>query len=201
MIILNPENHEYRVDNVVKISVTQLLEENGLSDFSMVNPEVLRRAMNFGKVAHYACGLFDKGMFIELEKLYKYIPENKSLIPFVNAWSKYIEEKKVEIIEIEKPYYSKVWDYCGQPDRIVKENGVLVLPDIKTVATLQKAVGLQLTGYKMLWEENNKQKIKKIVAVQLLDNGDYKRVVYKPNENVFKSMLTVRGWKKNNNYI
>jgi len=195
-IILNPENHEYAVAGKVKISVTQVLAENGLSDFvNFINPLTLERAMKFGKAVHTACEYHDRGIL-------NYATVDKAIIPYLEGWKKYLKEWEVEILEIEKSHYSKAWNFCGTPDRIVLERGLMTLPDIKSVTTLGKSVGLQLAGYKILADEN-KQKIKNRVAVQLKEDGTYKRVPYKEKSdvNVFKSMLTTYGWKLNNGYI
>ena len=202
------KDHIYTVDGIKKISVTQVIQEYGLSDFSMINEQVLKNAMAIGTAVHLLCELFDKDMPDKIDKILNHISEdgtkkNGILKPYLDAWIKYQTEYQIGLSEVEKIYYSKTWDYCGKIDRILQENGILSVVEIKTVTVLQKSVGIQLAAYKNLYDENNKEKIKDRIAVQLCPDGNYNRVEYKDKNdiNVFKCMMTILNYKKNSGIL
>ena len=89
----------------------------------------------------------------------------------VNCWNLFVkwwEKSRYEVVELEKKIYSSKWDYAGTLDLIVKdEKGSLVLIDIKTSNSISFDYYLQLNAYKVAYEEETKQKIRKALVVRL----------------------------------
>ena len=89
----------------------------------------------------------------------------------VNCWNLFVkwwEKSGYEVVELEKKIYSSKWDYAGTLDLIVKdEKGSLVLIDIKTSNSISFDYYLQLNAYKVAYEEETKQKIRKALIVRL----------------------------------
>jgi len=83
---------------------------------------------------------------------------------FLNWWNK----SKYKVVDLEKKLYSKKWDYAGTLDLVVKdEKNHLVLIDIKTSKFISFDYALQLNAYKVAYEEETKQKIRKALIVRL----------------------------------
>jgi len=189
-LVFNPENHEYKLDDVKLPSVTQILQGAGLSDFSKVNPELLKRAQSFGTAAHLACQLYDENR-LDIKSL------DIALEPRLEAWILFKRDFGIsEFKEIEKQVYSTRYQYAGCLDRLTMEDALI---EIKTCTTIPKTTGLQLSGYQGAYEEMYKVKIKRRICVQLLD-GTYKMEEYKEKSDfrVFTSCLNVINWRKIN---
>ena len=186
-LIFNAQNHEYKLDNIKLPSVTQVLQGAGLSDFSKVNPELLKRAQSFGTAAHLACQLYDENR-LDIKSL------DIALEPRLEAWILFKRDFGIKTFkEIEKQVYSIKYQYAGCLDRLLED----ALIEIKTCTTIPKTTGLQLSGYQGAYEEMYKVKIKRRICVQLLD-GTYKVEEYKEKSDrtVFLSCLNLYNWGK-----
>jgi len=190
MLEFNSENHTYKLDGIKLPSVTQVLQGAGLSDFSKVNPELLKRAQSFGTAAHLACAFNDKHQ-LDMKSL------DPALFPYLEAWILFKRDFGItDFKEIEKQVYSTKYQYAGCLDRLWED----ALIEIKTCTTIPKTTGLQLVGYQGAYEEMYKVKIKRRICVQLLD-GTYKMEEYKDRTDfrVFTSCLSIVNWQKINN--
>lgn len=157
-----PETHTYIVDGKEIPSVSQILQKTGISDISGIPPEVLEKARMFGSSVHKFCELSDKG---ELDQ-YEIQPE---VMLCLMSWERFKAENDVEIIEIEKPYYSHL-GYCGTIDRLAKVGGKLTVIDIKTSSSVQKSAAIQLAAYSLFFIE---ERVSRMV-VHLDNEGGYK---------------------------
>jgi hypothetical protein len=158
--------HRYFVGGRASLSVTQILELSGITDFSTVNKDLLDRACKFGRASHRATELHDLGI-LDKSSL------DAALVPYLESWKSFVAFEISEMVEIEKPIWSTRFSFAGTPDRIAKDKkGRLVLLDIKTSTTLDiTAVALQTAGYSIAWEELEGQKIARRMAVLLGENG------------------------------
>ena len=191
MLEFNSETHTYRLDGIKIPSVTQILQGAGLSDFSKVNPELLKRAQSFGTAAHLACQLYDENR-LDIKSL------DIALEPRLESWILFKRDFGItEFKEIEKQVYSIKYQYAGCLDRLTMDDALI---EIKTCTTIPKTTGLQLMGYQIAREEMSKIKIKRRLCVQLLD-GTYKMEEYKDRTDfrVFTSCLSIVNWQKINN--
>lgn len=186
----NPETHEYFVDGIKYPGVTDIIKAEGVSNFDMVNPAVLEAARDFGKKGHKMIEFWNLGKLNE-DKL------SAPLKPYLESWKQFVSDYKVEIIAVETKLYSKIWRYAGTLDVVAKMKGLLSLIDVKFSKQLYSSVDLQTGGYAKLWEDNNKEKIKKRYCVRPTE----KRAKVDPltettDTSVFLSALQMYRWKE-----
>lgn len=91
----------------------------------------------------------------------------------VEAWQKFRHDFPAEVIANETTVYHPLHRYGGKLDRLFLADNDLVLCDLKNSVSPQ--VRIQLGLYSLAWMALNKgAKIKKAVAVELKDTGDYR---------------------------
>ena len=187
----NEERHEYRIDGIKIPSVTQILKANGLSDFSMVNPDILERAKQFGLAVHKGCELHDLKT-LDRDSLCD------PLVPYIAQWQRFITNFKVQILDIEKRFWSTKYRFGGCLDRVAIINGKLTLVDIKTTTSINPTTAIQVAGYSLLYNEGRKfrDKIKSRWCVHLKEKT-YELQEYKDvrDEQIFMACLTVANYK------
>lgn len=134
----DPITHTYyRADGSTLISVTQLLDKNGLSpNYSGVDEETLKTSAERGTLIHK-----------EIENYIK-----KGEIGFTNECAEFVSyarEHNLEIVACEKVYHNDI--VAGTCDLVIKEDGMYVFCDHKTTKTLHKdSVAWQDTLYAYL---------------------------------------------------
>ena len=198
MIICDPETHIYTDTDTGRTipGVNSIIEGAGLSDFSRANPDVLRRAQDFGKAVHTASHLHDIND-LDMGSL------DPALKPYLDAWIKWKKDTGFVMESSEQIVYSKIYRYAGTYDRIGRIDGIKTLIDIKTGTTLPKTIALQTAAYMEAYNEGKirEGKIKHRLVVHLLENSPAK--IQKQNERtdfrVFTSCLNIVNWKKINN--
>lgn len=192
-------NHIYRYEGNIVPSVTQILRQAGLIDFSKVNPAVLEASMKFGTAVHLACEYHDKGI----------LDENKldvNLKPYLYAWMKFKKDFNIKIEAAEEFVYSPKYEYAGKLDRrvIIRKRAVL---DIKTSEEIYPANAIQLMGYLEAYNEGKKiqDKIQQRFIVMLSNDANYKleeftklsdRVVWYSAVNIAKFRKENQLWKQ-----
>lgn len=192
-IDFDPVTHTYKIDGRILPSVTQVLESVGISDFSMVSPDVLRDAQQLGTDVHRLLELYDKGT-IDYDTVSDYIA------PYLPPWVDFLETTGAKIIEIEKKVYCERYQYVGTLDRILEINGKLSVLDIKTGGN-QLSHSIQTAAYLQAYNKDRRKKFdrytwyvdteKKKQKWKLVKNDD-------PNDiNIFLSALTVCKFKRN----
>ena len=196
-LTFDAELHEYRLDNISVPSVTQIIGGAGLSDFSKVNPDILKRSQSFGTATHLACTFNDKNQ-LDIKSL------DPALEPYLEAWILFKRDFGItEFKEIEKQVYSTKYQYAGCLDRLTIINNELTLIEIKTTSIMPKTTKLQLAGYLIAFNEGKKfnEKIKNRIAVRLKGNGSYNTESYNDNIDIsaFLGALALINWKKINN--
>lgn len=134
----NKELHEYTLNGVRLPSVTEIL--GPLQDFSMIRPEVLEAAREFGQHVHDACDLFDRGE-LDWQSL------DPSLVPYVEGWKLFIEESGAVVIGSETQVVHEKLGYAGSPDKVLAWGNRIVIPDLKATAIVPKTVGAQTAAY------------------------------------------------------
>jgi len=194
------EKHEYSYAGIVEPSVTQLLQEFGLIDYSAVPRSHLNFKRDLGIGVHYACELLDHHNLDE-ENL------DPRIKPYVDAYKKFCEFTGFEVNSdlTEAKLRSAKWRFCGSPDRQGLHTTSLgseqVIIDLKATWKMYRCVGPQLRGYKILIEENFKIKIKKVFGLLLSGTGHYDLVPFddKTDENDFLACVSLH-WAKKNKY-
>lgn len=196
MITFDHIAHQYYIDHTPVKSVTQILKGAGLCDYSMVPPDVLQRAADFGTAVHKATELYDKDD-LDADTL------DPALIPYLDAWMSFIKMAHWSTTHCEQVVYSKKYLYAGTYDRKGFYNDKLTILDIKTgirsKATI-KVAGIQLSGYEIAYNENDGKngKIKQRACVWLAGDGTFKLETYndKADQARFLACLTIANIKE-----
>lgn len=181
MLTFDPEAHIYKWNDEIVPSVTQLLNEFKLVDFSNVPKDRLEYKRSLGVAVHYAIELMEQDNLDE-ESL------SEEIRPYVNAYKSFREVSGFEPRQTENRMYSKKWRFAGTMDQqgihLSKVGSEQAIIDYKCTWKLYAACGPQLQGYKILFEENNPGiKIKKLFGLQLKSNGHYELEEFKdPND-------------------
>lgn len=118
--------HKYYFQGRWVPNVTSILERAGYSDFSMVPPDILRRAQERGTAVHKACWYSDQDDLDEdtLDPI---------VVPYLQAWRIAVAAMSLKIVEIEKAIFCPRYWYAGTYDRWAYHPRYgWVLIDIKT---------------------------------------------------------------------
>jgi hypothetical protein len=193
-----PETHTYTLDGSKVNSVTQILDASGLSDFSHVDPDVLKRAGEFGDAVH------DMTVLDDLDDLDVYSLD-LDLFPYLDAWRKFKKESGFQLLAMEHIVYSKKYLFAGRYDRrcvLRNINDKLTLLDLKSGVHNKITVsgaGIQTAGYSIAHDEGMKLKdqIKQRVGVWLKETGEYKMEIFtnKSDYTIFRAALTMANFK------
>ncbi len=194
-LIFKAETHEYFLDGAKIPSVTQVLKDAGIINFSNVSIEILNAACLFGIAVHKTCELYDMQNLDESSL-------DPNLQPYLNAWIKFRKDTKFEIKGIEKKVYSRKFRYAGTLDRVgflfINKYSVI---DIKTGFELSPATAIQTAAYDYAYQEMiGTRAHNKRYSVLLKPDGTYKVEEYK-NKNdfdIFLAALSVYNFKEAN---
>jgi len=194
MLEFDPTTHTYRYNKQVIPSVTQLLEEFGLSDFSGVPTDRLEYKRVLGMAVDLACDYFERGELDEASL-------DKRIYGYMNAYKRFREIVAFEpdLEKTAKPMYSQKWRFAGTNDLVGMMNEEFVVIDRKCTWALYPSAKIQLMGYKILLEENYPIKVRRRYALQLKDTGSYEFEEYKDASDMttFQSCLHLWYWKRN----
>ena len=197
----DPEAHIGRVNGIVWPSVTQLLQEFKLVDYSGVDPEVLERKRRLGIRVHAATVLLDEGRLDE-EHFNKNFPE---CVPYLEAYRKFRVIENFEPSYKEERYVSHKWKFHGQPD----ESGIhtckigqeTALIDYKCTFQMYASTGPQLAGYDMLLEECRGVKTKKRFGLLLKPSGSFELYPFTDKSDYMDFQCCIHlHWQKRNKY-
>jgi hypothetical protein len=143
-----PSSHVYRVNGVSVPSVTQLLDDAGLTaDYSVVAPHVLQRARERGLHVDQCCELYDADD-LDFRSVH---PE---ALPYVEAWARFREHEGFRPLVAQLPLFHPTYAYAGTADAVGLLPGTRpVVVERKTTAKLAATVALQVAGYALdgLW--------------------------------------------------
>lgn len=167
--------------------VTQILEAVGLGpDFSRVPAPILEAARARGKDVHAAIEDHHYGLEPTLDDGSR---------PYFDAYLRFLADTGHEPIISEFEIEHPTWRYCGHPDRVGWLVRQRALHDWKCTDALDlKAVGYQLAGYRMAWNEvHPTEPIILCVAVQFKRDGTYRvhEIDAAAKEHVFLAAVTV----------
>ena len=173
MFTFDEEKHEYKENGIILPSVTQVIEDNGLSDFSRIPYENLERARHKGEAYHLATEYWDKGILDE-EKL------SPILVPLLASWKLFRKEYEVRVIENEMCSYSKKHRFGFTLDRVIEVGGGpnkrwvgrKAVLEIKSGA-IPKTVGLQTGAYKIGYNETHTPQVNLRLCFKPVDETKY----------------------------
>ena len=159
-------------------SVTEALSP--YTGFAHVNEYVLLAASDRGVAVHAHCAAYAKGVFAPS-------PE-KDLEGYVASFKWWFDAYVDDVLLVEEEMEDHGLQYCGHPDLIVRSSalGGVVLPDLKTPATLNKKLwGAQLSAYdnlarvvKIIPDRIGSLRLKKDGSPPIFDDFTEARVSY-----------------------
>jgi len=171
--------------------VTGILEAEGLSDFSMVKPELLKKARIKGKKIHKMCALYNKDD-LDVDAL------DPISLSYLASWKIFLKENNYPKWSlIEQPLHSRL-GYAGTPDVFSLESKLLV--DIKS-GICTNACPLQTSAYAQLIKEhyslNSNARIKRM-CVHLVPDKRPKINIHKQSTDwiYFQSAMNLMKYKK-----
>ena len=190
----DPETHTYWINDIKVPSVTQILRDAGIIDYSDIPKNKLDIAMKFGRAVHRACELFDKN---DLDM----VTLDHRLIPYVDAWNKFLKETKFIVEQYEQPIGSEKYMVAGTPDRVGIFFNKRTILDIKSSYSFDLlGLPIQTGGYELIHNEGKKREYRVVgrMGVLLKPDGNYKiePCTNRNDINVFLSALTVVNYKK-----
>jgi len=195
MLTFDEETHRYFWDGQQVPGVTTILSP--LTDFSAVDPDVMRRASTFGTAVHRVCELDDEGANLDEFDV------DPALLPYLQAWRNFSRDWSVEWQHIENRVYHPTLRYAGTLDRA----GTVLQPgdpshrrhnamvDIKTSTSLYPAVGPQLAAYARAFDPFTGSSLRRY-AVQLRGDATYVCKEYRDADDfaTFSALLALRTW-------
>lgn len=193
-ILFDEPTHTYSVGGRIIPSVTQILEAEGISDFSCIPPEVLTAAKLRGTAVHKATEYLDQGRL-------DWTTVTDEVANYLSAWMRFKTECRVQILDIEQRVYSPT-GYAGTIDRTLIMDGVHWLVDIKT-GVPTRAAAIQTAAYQYAYESKAvpSWEYGRRAAIQISSDGTYKIHPYDADLmddiNVFMAALTLYNFKRN----
>lgn len=159
------DSHTYRVGGTRLPSVTEILAP--IVDYSMVPPDVLAAAAEFGRNVHLATHLYDLGE-LDFEQL------DPALDPYVRAWARFMEESGAVVIASEQPVVHAKLGYAGTPDRVLAWRDRLVVPDLKSTSVVPRSVGPQTVAYARAYQAMRGGRVPARYCIHLRADGTYR---------------------------
>jgi hypothetical protein len=136
-----PQTHTYRVDGHIVPSVTQLLDDAGLTpDYSVVPPRVREHARARGIHVDACCDLLDQD---DLD----WASVHPEAVPYVESWARFCAAEGYAPVCGQVPLYHPRYGYAGTADSIGTLNGSWVVVERKATTKMAATYGLQTAGY------------------------------------------------------
>ena len=197
----DPETHIGRYKDEVWPSVTQLLNEFKLIDYTGVPEATLERKRILGTRVHAATALLDDCNLDE-EHFNASFPE---CIPYLEAYRKFRIIEKFDAEPKVGRLVSLKWKFHGEPDehgiRLGSRKGHRVIIDYKCSFKMFASTGPQLSGYAILLSEVLKIKTEERYGLLLKPNGAYDLVPFKdPVDRTDFLYCLHLSWQKRNKY-
>ncbi len=152
-----PETHQYYISGRPVPSVTQVLAD--LLPGWKASEWFLRR----GTAVHACSAMIAKGVPFE---------HDKRITGQVEACRRWFSEMEPDVLQVELPVYSKMYQFAGTLDLLANLQGKRCMVDFK--ATLTETVPLQCAAYAIAYEEMDGVAISYGAGVQLGADGRYK---------------------------
>jgi hypothetical protein len=144
-LVFYAESHTYNLDGVIVPSVSQVIADNRLGpDFSRVDPVTLEQARQLGTAIHAALHYSDEGTLDEATL-------DSRVAPYVEAWQRFLDERKVTLVEMEQRFADRLLQFAGTVDRIAVVDGRPVVIDLKSGTC--EGVGYQTAAYAHLADQ------------------------------------------------
>jgi hypothetical protein len=184
----DPVEHIYSLNGVAVPSVTQILSDVGIVDYSQIPDGIRVMALERGRQVHLITQFFDEN------DLGRFDPK---LAGYLDAWKRFREETGFVPELIEHQVYNEVWDFAGTLDRTGVMAGARCLADIKT-GIVPYWAAFQTAAYASCFD---KPATFRRMAVGLLPDGSYRIHEFRCADfsahlRVFLSALTIYQTKR-----
>jgi len=187
-LIFFDSEHKYEVDGETLPSVSEIIRFISREVYGNVTQYTLDNATERGKKVHKFCENLDKLGTVDCDE---------DLVPYVEAYMKFLQEHTAEWSMIEQSMYHKELLYAGTIDRAGKADDKISIVDIKTSCTIHKPlVSAQINAYADMYESNNEVKIEQLLVLQLLPDGKYKIYEIERDSSIFAACLTLHNTLK-----
>jgi hypothetical protein len=142
VLSFDPATHEYRVNGDLVPSVTQLLDDAGMTpDYSLVPQPVLQHARERGIHVDLCCDLLDAD---DLD----WRSVHPEALPYVEAWLAFREHEGFTPVASQVPVFHPTYGYAGTVDAVGTLPGARpVIVERKTTAKMAATYALQTAGY------------------------------------------------------
>lgn len=148
LITFDPATHTYWWRGRSYPSVTQIIARSGVTDYSNVPPDVLKRAAKIGDRVHSAIHMHHT---LKTELAADMHPEDPAR-SYLEAYAKFLKDTKYRSIASEVPSICAQYEFAGTIDSVGWLYGSRVLIDYKTTASENTpAWELQTAAYAYLW--------------------------------------------------
>ena len=166
-LTFDAEHHLYRLNGGVIPSVTQVLSDAGVVDYTALPPHVRESALWRGTLVHQATQLFDEDD-LDWDTL------DPELAGYVRAYADFRKHTGLTPILREHRGHNACWGYAGTLDIVGKvPDGRIWLVDIKS-GGMPKWTGLQTAAYLELDNIPADLHAAERYALQLGKNGTYR---------------------------
>ncbi|MGI4827769.1 MAG: hypothetical protein ACRYFU_06215 [Janthinobacterium lividum] len=162
--------HLYRnARGLVRPSVTQVLREVGIFDYSRVDRAVLERKRCLGQNVHLCTAEYDREGWVDPT----WIADEEQ--GYFDAWLRFRRESGCEVLSVEEPMLRPIMgmELGGTPDRVLRLRGRSFVADLKTCATAHPGWRLQTALYEMMLTGSPRCGAMGRLAIQLLPDGRY----------------------------
>ena len=182
-LIFKEDTHSYFLGDVPIPSVSEIIKPIYQKVYSKVNSQTLKTAADRGTRVHRS---------IEFLSKYNLYSVDSDVSGYINAYQKFrSEHKDWKLLHSELRTYHKSLLYGMTVDEMYKTSEGLIICDIKTTKTAHpNAWSVQLAAYKSGFESQY-EKVSKIVALQLFEDGNYILHELKDNFSIFLSCLEI----------
>jgi len=182
-------DHSYWLGEKRIPSVTGILRDAGLLNYHGSSDYYMGR----GTYVHAATVMIDKGT-LDWNAL------DDTLRPYCEAYRKFIEDARPEVLISERPMYHAAFLYAGCPDRVLMMNGRTVVVDIKSGVPIP-ANWLQISAYRELIAVNEDIHATQGGTLSLQDDGKYRFRTcnlkdMKRDFQIFLAALSIVRWKE-----
>lgn len=188
-ITFDPEAHVYRLNGEALPSVTGIIRDAGLSDYSSIPPAILERAAARGKAVHTAIELL-------LENDLDFDSLDPSLHGYVAAYKRFVDDTGWTPTHVEQRVYHPVLRYVGTYDQLgAMRDGRRFLVDVKTAAKRAPWWPIQAAAYHECLDEPAGR-----AALRLDKHGRYEFIEYTDRNDraVWIAAVTLHHWRKAN---
>lgn len=175
IVLFDRKTHQYSDERGVWPSVTTILADAGIMDFSAVKQEIREKAMKRGMSVHWLLQLSDEGCLN-----HRTVP--KALRGYRQAWMTWRERSGFVPLLIEQPFISP-HGYAGTPDRFGNfPNKTVAVVDIKTgQGDVADHVRYQLAPYAQWYKiDIGLTLVPRRIGVQLHHDGTYRVREFEP---------------------